>query len=99
MAVTKKNCINHPERDAIGICIITRKPICGECSTRYEGVNYSKEGLRILKERKAAEHASVSLKERLGTILSWLSVPILGFLLYKFYLLSFLEIIKFCQKI
>ena len=53
MVIRKKFCINHPERPAIGICVITGKAICEECSTRYEGVNYSKEGLEILRTRRA----------------------------------------------
>jgi len=33
-------CLNHPERDAIGICVKCRKYICAECATRISGVNY-----------------------------------------------------------
>ena len=33
-------CLNHPERDAVGICVKCRKFICIECTTRIEGVNY-----------------------------------------------------------
>jgi hypothetical protein len=52
MAIQRRFCKNHPDRPAIGVCIITHEAICSECSTRYEGVNYSKEGLRILQERR-----------------------------------------------
>lgn len=52
MHVEKKYCVNHPERLAIGICVITEKPLCAECSTRYDGVNYSREGLEILRQRR-----------------------------------------------
>ena len=41
MAIEKRMCAFHPDRLAIGICVETKVPICGECSTRYEGVNYS----------------------------------------------------------
>lgn len=54
MAIQQRCCTNHPERAAIGICVLTRKPICSECSTRYEGVNYSKEGLQLLRQQRAA---------------------------------------------
>lgn len=57
MAITRRTCSNHPDRPAIGLCVITRKAICAECSTRYEGVNYSREGLQILHERRAKEAA------------------------------------------
>jgi hypothetical protein len=54
MGIQRRYCHNHPERPALGICVITKQAICAECSTRYEGVNYSKEGLRILQERRKA---------------------------------------------
>ena len=52
MSIQRRFCKNHPDRPAIGVCIITQEAICSECSTRYEGVNYSREGLRILQERR-----------------------------------------------
>ena len=55
MAVQRRMCSHHADRPAIGVCVITKQAICAECSTRYEGVNYSREGLRILQERRAAE--------------------------------------------
>lgn len=33
-------CANHPERDAVGVCVQCRKYVCLECTTRIEGVNY-----------------------------------------------------------
>lgn len=65
MAIQRRYCKNHPDRPAIGVCIITHQAICAECSTRYEGVNYSKEGLRILQERRQAQESAGS-----GTVLS-----------------------------
>lgn len=53
MAIEKRMCAFHADRLAIGVCVETKMPICGECSTRYEGVNYSKEGLRRLQARRA----------------------------------------------
>jgi general secretion pathway protein G len=32
--------LNHPERDAVGICVKCRKYVCAECATRITGVNY-----------------------------------------------------------
>jgi hypothetical protein len=61
MAITRRFCENHPDRAAIGVCVITRMAICEECSTRYEGVNYSREGLRILQERRAQAQAPAGL--------------------------------------
>ncbi|MEM1097198.1 MAG: hypothetical protein AAGH92_00275 [Planctomycetota bacterium] len=45
MAKLARFCSRHPDRPAIGVCVITGRAICAECSTQYQGVNYSKEGL------------------------------------------------------
>ncbi len=66
---------------------MTRKPICGECSTRYEGVNYSKEGLRLLQaQRAAAEAKSASGKRVMRAVIGWLLTPAMGYLVYLAYL-------------
>lgn len=89
MAIQRKNCANHPDRRAIGVCVITGKAICAECSTRYEGVNYSKEGLRLLREQRAGRTKKTDVGERsLGWLILFLT-PGLLFLLYLAYLFSF----------
>ena len=75
-------CANHPQRAAIGVCVITQMPICSECSTRYEGVNYSKEGLRILRERRAA---GTKTGAGVGGVLAWLFAPVGIWLMYLSY--------------
>lgn len=45
MATLARYCSRHPDRPAIGVCVVTQRAICAECSTQYRGVNYSKEGL------------------------------------------------------
>jgi hypothetical protein len=55
MAIQQRFCVNHPQRPAIGVCIITHKAICSECSTRYQGVNYSIEGLQIVRQREQSQ--------------------------------------------
>ena len=60
MAIERRNCINHPERLALGVCVETGNPVCGECSTRYNGVNYSREGLEIMHRRRREELARSS---------------------------------------
>jgi hypothetical protein len=35
----RPQCAHHPEREAIGICIACRRPICAECSTPIAGIN------------------------------------------------------------
>jgi len=89
VAIQKKTCVNHPDRRAIGVCVITGQPICAECSTRYEGVNYSKEGLRRLHEARARQSRRTGVVRRLLRFAVVLGMPILGILLYYSYLLSF----------
>lgn len=64
---------------------MTREPICAECSTRYEGVNYSHEGLRMLHAQRAAGKG----EGRWLRIAGVLAMPVLLCLTYASYLLSF----------
>ena len=84
MILEKNNCVNHPDRTATAICMITKKPICAECSTQYEGVNYSKEGLELLKQQRTAKLAFGG-KDRMIEILALIISPLLLYFLYFFY--------------
>jgi hypothetical protein len=94
MGITERYCVNHPQRPAIGVCVMTHKAICGECSTRYEGVNYSKEGLLLLQQQRAAAAAAASARgrgwgKRLGgAMLTCVWMPALLYLVYLAYLAS-----------
>ncbi|MBN1809369.1 MAG: hypothetical protein JW909_09905 [Planctomycetes bacterium] len=88
MALKKEMCINHPDRPAIGVCVMTGKAICAECSTRYEGVNYSKEGLRMLQAQRALEAGSTDAPGMLFTVGMIVLSPLFLFLLYLFYYYS-----------
>jgi hypothetical protein len=33
-------CPNHPQREAIGICVRCRRRVCSECATKVDGINY-----------------------------------------------------------
>lgn len=70
MTVDRRYCIHHPDRLAIGVCVETKKPICGECSTRYNGVNYSREGLEILKQRRLRESGTRPIRVGLPALLA-----------------------------
>ncbi|MFW6157899.1 MAG: hypothetical protein ACOC8E_00910 [Planctomycetota bacterium] len=89
MPLPKKRCVNHPDRAAIAVCVITKKPICAECSTRYNGVNYSKEGLEILRARRAAEQRRAGRKGRTLNLLTLLGSPLMVYLLYLAYAKAF----------
>jgi hypothetical protein len=86
MAIQQRFCVNHPQRPAIGICVITHQAICSECSTRYEGVNYSKDGLRLLHERRRG--ASAARRRRLVVLaaVAWVLSPLLLYCMYLAYL-------------
>jgi hypothetical protein len=85
MALPQRFCTNHPERAAIGVCVMTQKAICGECSTRYEGVNYSREGLALLKQQRLAASKKRSGAQMALATLAWLASPVLLYLLYVAY--------------
>ena len=96
MAITQRACTNHPDRQAIGVCVITGQAICAECSTRYEGVNYSREGLRILQERRAAG-TQTTQGNRTAALIALLCSPLLLYMLYLFYRMSFVLLIDLQQ--
>ncbi len=33
----RAGCQNHPEREAVGVCVSCKLLICGECTTRVDG--------------------------------------------------------------
>ena len=80
----RRHCDNHPDRAAIGVCVETGRAICAECSTRYEGVNYSREGLEALQRRRAAEQRAGGWGLRLLSAVAVACVPLFGFFLYAF---------------
>ena len=85
MALQKRMCANHENRVAIGVCVITKAPICAECSTRYEGVNYSKEGLAILKERRT-EASAVGIGSKASVmVLALVLSPLLIYVHFLFF--------------
>ncbi|HEV7301130.1 MAG TPA: hypothetical protein VGN72_17320 [Tepidisphaeraceae bacterium] len=88
-SLPQRFCSNHPQRAAIGVCVVTSTPICSECSTRYEGVNYSKEGLRLLRERRAAAAKGTrSGATTLLIIVAWCTAPLQLYLVYQSYAMS-----------
>jgi hypothetical protein len=87
MPIEQRFCVNHPQRAAIGICVVTRKPICGECSTRYEGVNYSREGLELLRKQRAEKQRKLR-KFSFAALLALLGSPLAADLLFLAHLLA-----------
>lgn len=97
MALKKTTCINHPDRQAIGVCVITRKPICSECSTQYEGVNYSKEGLEILLARRASK-PKAGFRDKALRLFTLAISPLFIYLLYLAYLYMFEMFMDITQR-
>ena len=76
MPLLVRQCQRHPDRKAIAVCVVTSVPICAECSTTYEGVNYSKEGLE---QYLASRRASSTAGRQRGSVLSvllWIVSPL-----------------------
>ncbi len=49
------NCTNHPEREAVGMCVYCGKPYCAECMVEVKGKMYCKSDLgNVLNEAKQA---------------------------------------------
>lgn len=65
-------CAHHPERAPLGRCAECRRPVCGECHVRLDGILHCRECLVVteqtLKERRP------SVLPRIGTLLGALLV-------------------------
>lgn len=91
MHALARHCFRHEDRAAIGVCVVTGRAICAECSTQYRGVNYSKEGLaQFLAEQRSRSGAGrpalwvliiLVLASPLAVYMSWLSLETVGQLL------------------
>jgi hypothetical protein len=77
-------CRNHPEREAIGICVECRARICSECVTKVDGINHCVACYAALADRgaereRAADrptprwlaHAAALSLLGLATLLTW----------------------------
>ena len=40
MSVHAAACRNHPEREALGVCVACRTRVCAECVTKVDGINH-----------------------------------------------------------
>lgn len=97
MSALQRICHWHPDRRAIGVCVMTGKAICAECSTRYEGVNYSKQGLAQLQAQRAAAASRRSTAEWLLMTVGVLGTPVALGLMYLFYRQMFAVLIDLQQ--
>ena len=55
-------CYKHPERDAVGVCVVCGRGICEECAVEVAGKLYCKEDVRkIITEEKRAPRRVASI--------------------------------------
>jgi hypothetical protein len=54
-------CVHHHERHAIGICVKCRTPLCGECVTKVDGINYC---VRCLERMADASKGAVAVESK-----------------------------------
>lgn len=53
-------CVNHADREAIGVCVKCRRRVCGECTTKVDGINHCVSCFEAL----VAETAAPATKKR-----------------------------------
>jgi hypothetical protein len=49
-------CVNHPDRPAIGMCVMCRAPVCPDCTTKVKGINHC---LACLQQRVKPSDTSI----------------------------------------
>lgn len=57
-------CVNHPEREALGVCVRCRTRVCTECVTKVDGINYCVTCLAILAVEASVDSARFGRPER-----------------------------------
>ncbi len=80
-------CPNHPQREAIGICVRCRNRVCSECATKVDGINYCVGCLGSLAAGEA--RASTSPRMRGGALLSAAYLATLALLLWGLLTVAF----------
>jgi hypothetical protein len=76
------SCKNHPDREAIGICVQCRTRVCSECVTKVDGINYCVSCLaKLAGEGKRADRESSQASE------GWIAVMAAGGLILLLVLL------------
>jgi hypothetical protein len=45
-------CANHPDREALGVCIRCHRLVCAECVTRIDGINHCARCLEATSEAR-----------------------------------------------
>ncbi len=71
-------CAHHPERQASGVCVRCRARLCGECTTKLDGINYCASCLATLADDEArrGEGDDGAAKGRPALEVMWLLVGV-----------------------
>jgi hypothetical protein len=80
-------CPNHPQREAIGICVRCRNRVCSECATKVDGINYCVGCLSSLAAGEA--RAAAVPRTRAGLLLSAAYLSLLALLLWGLLTVAF----------
>jgi hypothetical protein len=79
-------CYNHPDRNAVGVCTVCKRGVCGDCEVILEGRHYCKEHAekRLVREERTAGLQERGIPITLASLLavfSGLAGVVVGFLL------------------
>ena len=95
MAIKRQACANHPDRDALGVCVVTRQPLCSECATLHEGVLHSRQALEAMRDERLRAAGG-------GAGARWLLVALLAtpmlwgmWLFFKWNLEGLIQLLKY----
>jgi hypothetical protein len=73
-------CRNHPEREALGVCVACRARVCAECVTKVDGVNHCAACLAARAAADTPVRARAGGPARGGSRGAWVSaLLLLGF--------------------
>lgn len=64
-------CVNHAEREALGVCVRCHQLVCVECVTRVDGINFCVRCLEAISARRSAPAPARTsrLQEAVSTVL------------------------------
>jgi hypothetical protein len=80
-------CPNHPQREAIGICVRCRNRVCSECATKVDGINYCVGCLGTLVA--GAARTSMAPRSHAGVLLSAAYLATLALLVWGLLTVAF----------
>jgi hypothetical protein len=65
------SCRNHPEREALGICVRCQGRFCAECVTKVDGINYCVGCLAALVQADRRGAPAGAQRSALGLPAAW----------------------------